>query len=122
MDEEQTMKLSEITCRYAQERYNSILLWRNLWSILLFVFGFAIIVFALILLYFVLKQELVESFLTGLPAVVDCIAIKWVVDRRKESVQEEADAYAVLKEACARRTELNIDTLTEKYRLFRNFR
>lgn len=122
MDEVEAEKNSEKSCFYAQERYKTILLWRNLWSILLFVFGATVIILIILLLYMAMKQASVEFVLSVLATVTDSLAIKWVLARRKESVEEEEKAFEVIKKECPDKRSLDIDLFKKQLTLFGKFR
>jgi hypothetical protein len=87
-------------CAIAIERYKNLARWRNLWTILLFIFGTTVIIFlcAAILLF------VNESWLPGAISTVGTIAngagVAWVVTRRNEAVKEETHAYEDVKRVC----------------------
>lgn len=87
-------------CEYARERHRNILMWRNLWTILLFVFGTAVIVFAVLAVALFIRQEWLAGAVMALGTLAQGTAIKWVVDRRADAVQEEEIAYQDVAAKC----------------------
>jgi hypothetical protein len=87
-------------CEYARERHRNILMWRNLWTILLFVFGTAVIVFAVLAVALFLREEWLAGAIMALGTLAQGAAIKWVVDRRIDAVQEEELAYQDVAARC----------------------
>lgn len=80
-------------CEYARDRHRQFVLWRNLWTILLFVFGTTIIIFLSIAILFFLNSEALKASLSTLGTIVSGVAVKWVKDRRDEAMAEEKSAY-----------------------------
>jgi hypothetical protein len=91
---------SVTACEYARERHKNIARWRNLWTILLFVFGSAVVLFLTIAVLLFLRQATLGAALSTLGTIVGGVAIKWVVDRRVDAVKEEQDAYSDVAEKC----------------------
>jgi uncharacterized membrane protein YcjF (UPF0283 family) len=107
-------------CEYARERHRNILMWRNLWTILLFAFGTAVIVFAVLAVALFLRQEWLAGAIMALGTLAQGAAIKWVVDRRVDAVQEEELAYQDVAAKC-QDTEA-ADRLREKQNLIGGIR
>jgi len=87
-------------CEYARERHRNILMWRNLWTILLFAFGTAVIVFAVLAIALFIREEWLIGAIMALGTLVQGAAIKWVVDRRADAVREEEFAYQDVAAKC----------------------
>jgi hypothetical protein len=87
-------------CEYARERHRNILMWRNLWTILLFAFGSAVIVFAVLAVALFIREEWLTGAIMALGTLAQGAAIKWVVDRRADAVQEEEIAYQDVAAKC----------------------
>jgi uncharacterized membrane protein YcjF (UPF0283 family) len=87
-------------CEYARERHRNILMWRNLWTILLFAFGTAVILFAVLAIALFIREEWLAGSIMALGTLAQGAAIKWVVDRRVEAVQEEEIAYQDVAAKC----------------------
>jgi hypothetical protein len=104
-----------VLCKVAQQRYRNAALWRNLWTILLWVFGTAVVIFLVIAILFLLRQDWLPGVLTTLGTIVEGVGIKWVADRRAEAVKEEEDAYKEVKESCKDMTKA--DNLRSNLRL-----
>jgi uncharacterized membrane protein YcjF (UPF0283 family) len=87
-------------CEYARERHRNILMWRNLWTILLFAFGTAVIVFAVLAVVLFIREEWLAGAIMALGTLAQGAAIKWVVDRRVDAVREEELAYQDVAAKC----------------------
>jgi hypothetical protein len=87
-------------CDYARDRHRDMARWRNLWTILQFVFGSAVTLLLSVAVLFFLKSAWLPAALSVLATVVGSVGIKWVTDRRAEAVKEEEAAYAEVKAAC----------------------
>jgi uncharacterized membrane protein YcjF (UPF0283 family) len=87
-------------CEYATERHRNILMWRNLWTILLFAFGSAVIAFAVLAVALFIREEWLAGAILALGTLAQGAAIKWVVDRRADAVQEEEVAYQDVAAKC----------------------
>ena len=87
-------------CAFAVERYKSIARWRNLWTILIFIFGTTVIVFLCAAIVLFINQSWLPGAVSTLGTIVNGVGIKWVVARRSEAVKEEDEAYNDVKSAC----------------------
>ncbi|MBI4488199.1 MAG: hypothetical protein HY694_03880 [Deltaproteobacteria bacterium] len=88
-------------CQYAIERHRNIAKWRNLWTILLFIFGSAVVVFLVGAILLFVRQDWLPGAISTLATIVNGVGIKWVYERRKEAVEEEEAAYKDVAEKCA---------------------
>lgn len=75
--------------------------WRNLWTILLFTFGAAVVLFLCASILLFIRQTWVAGAVTTVGTIASGTAINWVVSRRNEAVQEEDKAYKDVEEQCA---------------------
>ncbi len=89
------------SCQLAIERYRNFARWRNLWSILLFVLGAAVVLFLLAAILLSIRQEWLPMALTTLGTIVTGVGAKWVLDRRGEAVREEQTAFDDAQKYCA---------------------
>lgn len=94
------MNLPVSPCAIAFERYQNLARWRNLWTILLFVFGTTVIVFLVGTILLFIRQDWVVGVMSTLGTIVNGFGVSWVVTRRTEAVQEEEAAYADVKVVC----------------------
>lgn len=94
------MDSSEIVCRIAQERYKNLLLWRNLWTILIFAFGSVVVIFLVMAIIFWLQKDFLPGALNILGMIVDGVAIFWVLARRNQAVEEEKEALEYVIQQC----------------------
>ncbi|MBW2038745.1 MAG: hypothetical protein JRI46_04000 [Deltaproteobacteria bacterium] len=108
-----------IACKTALKRHRDAALWRNLWTILLFAFGAAVVVFLVLAVLFFLRQDWLPAALTTLGTIVEGVGIKWVADRRAEAVKEEEEAYEEVDEECKDTTAP--DSLRANLMLFGRF-
>jgi len=86
-------------CEYARERHQNIARWRNLWSILLFAFGTAVVLFLIVSIFLFLGQSWLPGAVSTLGTIASGAAMTWVTRRRVDAMQEEELAY---KEVVAR--------------------
>jgi hypothetical protein len=115
-----TMDTNEIACQFAQQRYKNIALWRNLWTILIFAFGVVVVVFLVMAIVFLIRQDWLPGGLNVLGTIVDGVAIGWVLARRNQAVEEEKDALAEIKELCG--DKITVEHYTDKLRLIGKLR
>ena len=87
-------------CDFAKERYYNIARWRNMWTILLFVFGATVIVFLCGAILLFIRQSWLPGALSTLGTIVNGVGVRWVVTRRNEAVGEEAAAYNDVTARC----------------------
>jgi ABC-type branched-subunit amino acid transport system permease subunit len=97
----QPMTQSLTPCEYAKERHRNFAKWRNLWSILLFAFGCALVLFLIGAILLFIRQDWITTALTALGTIADGVAVKWIVTRRTEAVKEEEEAYKDVESTCA---------------------
>jgi len=88
-------------CAFAIQRYKSIAQWRNLWTILLFVFGSTVILFLCGSILLFVQESWLPAAISTLGTIVNGVGVKWVVTRRNEAVQEELDAYHDVGTECS---------------------
>ena len=108
-------------CEYARQRHGDLARWRNLWTILLFVFGSAVILFLSISVLFFLRESWLPGAVSTLGTLVGGVSVKWVLDRRGEAVQEEEAAYQDVVAKCAAPAAQGADQLRSTFRLFGKF-
>jgi uncharacterized membrane protein YcjF (UPF0283 family) len=107
-------------CEYARERHRNIAMWRNLWTILLFAFGAAVVVFLVLATVLFIRQDWLPAAFTTLGALVEGPVIKWVAGRRAEAVKEEEEAYNDVKKECGDTSAA--DGFRAKQKIFGRFR
>ncbi len=93
-----------ILCELALQRHRNAALWLNLWTILIWVFGAAVVAFLVVAIVLFLREQWLAAALTALASIAEGAAIKWVVDRRAEAVGEERQAYEDVQQACQETT------------------
>ena len=108
-------------CEYARQRHSDLARWRNLWTILLFVFGSAVILILSISVLFFLRESWLPGAISTLGTLVGGFSVKWVLNRRGEAVKEEEAAYQDVVASCAAPTVSGADQLRSTFRLFGKF-
>src|SRR5438874_10850096 len=88
------------SCQYAQDRHQNFLRWRNLWTILLFVFGSTVIVFLSLAIVLFITQSWLTGAISTIGTIANGAGVAWVVNRRMEAVKEEETAYHDVEEKC----------------------
>ena len=103
------MKVNEITadklastdvCALATDRYHRIALFRQLFTVLIFVVATVIVVFLVLCIVFATNKEWAATTATGLGSVVSGLPLRWVLKRKGEAVAEEEKAFKEAKAAC----------------------
>jgi hypothetical protein len=87
-------------CDYARERHRNRVMWLNLWTMLLFIFGSVVVLFLCAAILFFIRQDWLPGALTTLGTIVQGVGIKWVADRHKEAVAAEQEAYQDVGAKC----------------------
>lgn len=115
-------------CEFSMERYKNIAKWRNMWTILLFVFGTTVIVFLSGSIFLFINKGWLPGAIATLGTVVNGVGVSWVVTRRNEAVQEEGQAYQDVRAVCGAggdtaKVEASLAEFQDKQKvLFRAFR
>jgi hypothetical protein len=87
-------------CAYARDRHANKMMWLNLWTILLFVLGAAVIlllVFALVLFF---RQDLATGAISVAGSAVSGLGARWVVGQRTVAKEEEEAADRSARREC----------------------
>lgn len=107
-------------CQYARERHREIARWRNLWSLLVFVFGSAIVLFSVAAITLLVRQAWITGAVATVATVVSGVGTSWVLERRREAVAEEEEAYRDVKTHCG--STADADAYREKLTILSRFR
>jgi len=99
--------MANAMCELAQQRYRNALLWKNLWTILLFAFGAAVVVFLVLAIVFFIRQDWIPGAVSTVSTIAQGAAIKWVLDRRNEASEEEKAAFAEVAKHCGDTSKAN---------------
>jgi len=91
---------SSTPCEYARSRHRRLVLWRDLWTVLLFVFGAATVGFLVLAVFYLLQQAWLPAALTTLGTLAEGAAIRWVAERRADAAREEEHGYRDVEEQC----------------------
>lgn len=89
MSEETAPQIQVDLCLIVMDRYKNAVLWKDLWSILVFVLGSfaAVFLVAAIILLFT-QPSPVPGAISILGTIVPGITTNWIVQRRSEAVKE----------------------------------
>lgn len=87
-------------CEYARERHQNLAKWRNLWTILVFSFGTAVVLFLVLSIFLFIRATWLPAALSTLGTIVTGVSSGWVISRRNEAVKEEEDAYKDVGQKC----------------------
>jgi hypothetical protein len=87
-------------CDFAIERYRNIARWRNMWTILLFIFGGTVIIFLCAAILLLIRQNWLPGAVSTLVTIVNSVGINWVLQRRTDAVKEEDEAYNDVQARC----------------------
>jgi MFS superfamily sulfate permease-like transporter len=106
-------------CEYAIERHKNCSVWRNLWTGLLFAFGVAVVLFAGAAVLLFVRETWLPGAVSILATLAGGAGIKWVVNRRKEAVEEEEKAYQNVLNQCRETKEA--DAIRKKHKILGKF-
>jgi small-conductance mechanosensitive channel len=87
-------------CDFLFERWKNLALWRNLWTILIFLFGAFLVIFLVSTIFLFIKESWISGALTTVGAIVDGVVVRWVLARRDQAVAEETQAKEELLRVC----------------------
>jgi hypothetical protein len=87
-------------CDFLFERWKNLALWRNLWSILIFLLGASVTVFLAAAVWLYIRQSWLPAVVMTLGTLVNGVASSWVLARRSQAVAEEEEAKKDLIDNC----------------------
>lgn len=87
-------------CEFLLTRWKNLALWRNLWSILIFVLGASVALWLAAAVWLYTQSSWLPAVLTTLGTLVSGVAASWVLARRNDAVAEEVDAKRELLATC----------------------
>lgn len=91
-----------VVCDIAQTRHRGAFVWRNLWTLLIWLLGLSITLFLVMAVLFLLREEWLPAAVVTLGSIAEGLGMKWVTDRRADAVREEAEMYKDVQNACRR--------------------
>jgi hypothetical protein len=97
IDEESEKKVSY--CDLLVDRYQNALLWKNLWSGIVFFIGVALMFTIIQLLFSIGNTQLIEKANKSLAILVEGVALTWITAQRSKVVKELEEIDAKLKES-----------------------
>ena len=98
--------------------YHNIAKWRFLWSVLVFAFGSAVVLFLIIAILLFIRASWLPGVISTLGTMSTGVAMTWVMARRREAVTEEEKAWKVVVKHCDPSEAEEAKLLVAKYRLF----
>jgi uncharacterized membrane protein YcjF (UPF0283 family) len=107
-------------CDYARDRHQNLARWRNLWTMLLFLFGAVVILFSAGAILLFIRESWLPGAITTAGTVVTGVGVAWVVTRRREAVDEEEEAYKDVIAQCG--SPAPADAVRERFAVFRHIR
>ena len=87
-------------CAFLLARWKNFAMWRNLWTILLFLFGCAIIIFLIGGILLFITEAWITGAMSTLGMIVNSVGVKWVLARRSQAAKEESQAKDELLKRC----------------------
>jgi len=87
-------------CDFLFSRWKTLALWRNLWTILIFLLGAAFMIFLVAAVLFFIKQSWVVAALSTFGTIANGVGVAWIVARRDQAVTEETEAKNELLQKC----------------------
>jgi hypothetical protein len=88
-------------CRVLLDRYKNLARWRNVWTILLFVFGATMIFFFCAAIAYYRGGDWLTVSGSAIATLASGTGVGWVVARRGEAIEEETAALNDYIERCA---------------------
>src|SRR5436309_10148539 len=79
-------------CAYARDRHGNKLMWLNLWTILLFILGSAVILLLVVALVLFVRADLASGAISVAGSAVSGLGARWVVSQRTVAKEEEETA------------------------------
>jgi len=87
-------------CDFAKMAYLNAARWRNLWTILVYAFGVALVLFLIAAILLFIRSTWLPASLTTLGTIVSGAGIGWVLNQRTIAVAEQKSAFKQLKREC----------------------
>jgi hypothetical protein len=87
-------------CEFLFDRWKNLAMWRNLWTILIFVLGVSFTIFLIGAVFLFIRSSWLPAALSTLGTIVDGMAVGWILARRNQSVAEENEAKKDLIDNC----------------------
>jgi hypothetical protein len=109
------ISIQSVRCEAAKQHLQSVLLFWNLYTALLFIFAVGLVIFLIYVIVVLIREDVVQSILGTLGTIVDGVALKWVVDRKKDINEELEKAKQWLDANCPNEIA-TVDTT--KYRFY----
>ena len=88
-------------CDFLFDRWKNLALWRNLWTILIFLLGSAFTIFLIGAVMLFIRASWIAGALATLGTIVNGVAVGWILARRNQAVTEETEAKEELIKHCA---------------------
>ena len=76
-----------------EERYRTLLRWRDRWTLLVYALGVATAAFLIAAIFLLVKESWLPGALSTVASIVTGAAGRWLLERRSEAVAEEQEAF-----------------------------
>lgn len=87
-------------CSFARDRHANKLMWLNLWTILLFVLGAAVVLLLIVALVLFFRQDLASGAISVAGSAVSGLGAGYVIGQRKVAKEEEETADRIARREC----------------------
>ncbi len=87
-------------CVFLLERWKNLAMWRNLWTILLFLLGLTFAGFLIAAICLFINKSWIATALTTFGTIVNGVGTAWILARRTQAVTEEEEAKKELLAHC----------------------
>ena len=87
-------------CEFASDRHANKLMWLNLWTILLFVLGSAVVLLLIVALILFYNADLANGAISIAGSAVSGVGAGYVIGQRKVAKEEEETAAATRRRDC----------------------
>jgi hypothetical protein len=92
--------MSNDPCDFAKQHYLNVQRWLNLWNILVFAFGVAVVLFLVTSILLFINSTWLPGAVTTIGTIASGTAVAWVVNQKKAASDDEKEAYDRIKEEC----------------------
>ena len=89
-----------VVCDIAQDRHRGAVIWRNLWTLLLWIVGLSVVIFLVMAVLYLIQEDWLPAALLTLGSIAEGLGLKWVTDRRTDAAREEEEMYKDVEVAC----------------------
>ena len=110
--------MSNDPCDFAKQHYFNVQRWLNLWNILVFAFGVAIVLFLVTSILLFIHSTWLAGAVTTIGTIASGTAVAWVVNQRKTAADDEKEAFNRLRQECGHSSSDSSSRLTMNFMSF----